>query len=80
MGELNAVITSYLPLQEKWKNNGQSGRVVLKLAKRSKWSDEEKLNELLPKLHGEAGEFVFDQLKNKTLSNYRKLISELDSR
>lgn len=50
------------------------------VASRSRWSDEEKLDELLPKLHGEAGEFVFDQLKHKTRSNYRKLVDELDSR
>lgn len=29
------------------------------VASRSRWSDEEKLDELLPKLHGKAGEFVF---------------------
>jgi hypothetical protein len=50
------------------------------VASRSRWTDDEKLDELLPKLQGEAGEFVFDQLKHKTRSNYRKLINELDSR
>ncbi|CAC5421846.1 unnamed protein product [Mytilus coruscus] len=39
-----------------------------------------KLRELIPRLQGEAGDFVFDQLPNKTLDKYTKLIKELRNR
>ena len=32
------------------------------------WNDECKLKELLPRLQGEAGDFAFDQLSERTLS------------
>ncbi|CAC5362425.1 unnamed protein product [Mytilus coruscus] len=39
-----------------------------------------KLRELIPRLQGEAGDFVFDQLPSKTLDKYTKLIKELRNR
>ncbi len=44
------------------------------------WNDEEKLAELLPRLHGAAGEFVYGQLSIGVRNNYRSLMAELDSR
>lgn len=43
-------------------------------------SEKEKLKELLPRLQGEAGDFAFDQLPQKTLGNYRKLVNEMNAR
>ncbi|MEW8546416.1 MAG: hypothetical protein AB2693_23100, partial [Candidatus Thiodiazotropha sp.] len=50
------------------------------VAKRRGWSEETKLDNLLPKLQGKAGEFVFTQLPRQTLSHYEDLIKELNSR
>ena len=50
------------------------------VAERRSWSDEMKLDNLLPKLQGKAGEFVFTQLPRHTLSDYGALIKELNSR
>ncbi|MCG7867519.1 MAG: hypothetical protein JAY74_14290 [Candidatus Thiodiazotropha taylori] len=50
------------------------------IAERRSWSDEMKLDNLLPKLQGKAGEFVFTQLPRPTLSDYGALIKELNSR
>lgn len=50
------------------------------IAERRSWSDEMKLDNLLPKLQGKAGEFVFTQLPRHTLSDYGALIKELNSR
>lgn len=50
------------------------------IAHRRRWTDEEKLDELLPRLQGGAGEFVFTQLPKLALSNYRELIRELSYR
>jgi len=44
------------------------------------WNDECKLKELLPRLQGEAGDFAFDQLSERTLSKYSKLVKELQNR
>ncbi len=44
------------------------------------WNNEERLDELLPKLQGEAGEFVFSQLPPAIRGNYKALMKELDSR
>ena len=44
------------------------------------WDNEEKLGEILPKLQGSAGEFVFTQLRQDVLTDYNALISELDCR
>ena len=50
------------------------------IAYRPHWTSEDKLDQLLPKLQGTAGEFVFSQLKASVLSNYDQLIAELHSR
>ncbi|MCG7879269.1 MAG: retrotransposon gag domain-containing protein, partial [Candidatus Thiodiazotropha endolucinida] len=50
------------------------------IANRRQWSNETKLDNLLPKLQGKAGEFVFTQLPSHTLSHYEDLIKELNSR
>ena len=42
--------------------------------------DEEKLYELLPKLQGVAGEFVYRQLSQRTRSSYRRIVRELRNR
>lgn len=44
------------------------------------WSDKEKLGQLLPRLQGSAGEFVYEELEPKTLRNYGKLKKELGYR
>ena len=49
-------------------------------AERRGWSDDKKLDNLIPKLQGKAGEFVFTQLPRSTLSCYNELIKELNSR
>ena len=50
------------------------------IAERRNWSEECKLDNILPKLQGKAGDFVFSQLSKHTLSCYRELIKELNSR
>ena len=50
------------------------------IAKRQGWSDEQKLDILLPKLQGEAGRFVYEQLGSKVRNNYKKLKRELTNR
>ena len=49
------------------------------VAERRGWSDDKKLDNLIPKLQGKAGEFVFTQLPRGTLSCYSELIKELNS-
>ena len=50
------------------------------VAKRRNWDDDTKLDNLLPKLQGRAGDFVFTQLSEETISCYSQLIKELNSR
>ena len=50
------------------------------IAKRQGWTDEEKLDILLPKLQGEAGSFVYEQLSSKMRNSYKTLIKELKNR
>ena len=50
------------------------------IAQRRGWSKEEKLDELIPRLQGDAGNFVFDQLSTKDRNNYDKLCKELTNR
>ena len=50
------------------------------IAERRKRSEEVKLDNLLPKLQGKAGDFVFTQLCRDTLGCYRELVKELNSR
>ena len=46
----------------------------------SHWSDQEKLVELLPRLQGATGEFVYGQLTHENRINYNTLITELNNR
>jgi hypothetical protein len=50
------------------------------VAKIQGWSQEVKLGELLPKLQGAAGDFVYGQLPSRTLDRYKDLVKELTSR
>ena len=50
------------------------------IADRSSWSENKRLDELLPKLQGVAGDFVFSQLDNNTRNNYKRLVNELHFR
>ena len=50
------------------------------IAEMREWSKKEKLDELLPRLQGAAGEFVYGQLTSTTWKNYKELISELENR
>ena len=62
--------------QEKWEawHNRFEAVAVLR-----GWNKHDQLQELLPRLHGEAGDFTFDQLSKKTLGSYRKVIKELNN-
>jgi hypothetical protein len=50
------------------------------VASRCGWGNEQKLDHLLPKLQGVAGEFVYGQLDRKVRMNYKGLIKELNHR
>ena len=50
------------------------------VADRRGWNDEQCLDELIPKLQGNAGDFVFNQLSSRVRRNYRSLVNELNSR
>lgn len=50
------------------------------VATRRGWSNEEKLDELLPRMQGTAGEFVFGQLSGQDRTNFRGLTKELGNR
>ena len=50
------------------------------IAERRYWNEETKLDNLLPKLQGKAGDFVFTQVTKQTLGNYSELVKELNSR
>ena len=50
------------------------------VADRRRWSEEERLDEILPRLQGTAGEFLFGQLRREVRCNYVQLVSELNSR
>ncbi len=50
------------------------------IAKRYNWDDEDKLDHLLPRIEGQASEFVFTQLPRAILSDYQNLVAELNSR
>ena len=45
-----------------------------------RWNNEKKLDELLPRLQGPAGEFVYGQLSHRIRTDYDALIKELNSR
>ena len=44
------------------------------------WGDEKCLDILLPKLQGQAGDYVFDELSQKECSNYKVLVKFLKHR
>ncbi|MCG7878230.1 MAG: retrotransposon gag domain-containing protein, partial [Candidatus Thiodiazotropha endolucinida] len=50
------------------------------IADRRRWSEDAKLDNLLPKLQGKAGELVFSQLFKEVLGSYGELVKELNSR
>ncbi|MES9884543.1 MAG: zinc finger CCHC domain-containing protein [Sedimenticola sp.] len=50
------------------------------IAERRNWGDEDKLDELLPRLQCGAGEFVFTQLPRSSLRSYNELVMELGYR
>ena len=59
---------------EVWYNRFQEVALI------SHWSDQEKLAELLPRLQGAPGEFVYGQLTHENRINYNTLITELNNR
>ena len=50
------------------------------IARRYGWDDDDKLDNLLPMIEGQASEFVFAQLPTEVLSDYHELTSELTRR
>ena len=44
------------------------------------WDEHEKLQEVLPRLQGEAGDFAFDKMPQKNITKYKRLIRELSNR
>lgn len=44
------------------------------------WTEQEKLRELLPRLQGKAGEFVYGQLSRGVRSDFKQLVQELKHR
>ena len=50
------------------------------IAKRFNWSIDDKLDNLLPRIEGQAAEFVFSQLPPHILEDYRELVQEMHSR
>ncbi|KAH3866624.1 hypothetical protein DPMN_029722 [Dreissena polymorpha] len=50
------------------------------IARRYGWEEEDKLDNLLPRLEGQASEFVFTQLPSRILSDYERLTREITSR
>ena len=50
------------------------------VADRRNWTDADRLDEILPRLQGAAGEFVFGQLRREVRGDYAHLVSELNGR
>ena len=50
------------------------------VARLHRWDRTRKLQELMPRLHGQAGEFVYEQLSGEARNNYDVLIDELNNR
>ncbi|KAH3896993.1 hypothetical protein DPMN_021177 [Dreissena polymorpha] len=50
------------------------------IARRYGWEEKDKLDNLLPRLEGQASECVFTQLPSRILSDYERLTSEITSR
>ena len=49
------------------------------IAQLNTWNETTKLNQLLPRLEGDAWEFVFGEHPQEITCNFRKLIEELES-
>ena len=76
VGFSNAKLPSFTG-KEKWEVWINRFEAVASL---QNWDDRNKLSELLTRLQGEAGNFVFDQLNKKTLKSYQNLVQELQNR
>ena len=50
------------------------------IAYRYSWSEEDKLDQLLPRLEGTAAQFVFAQLPPLVLNDYQELVAAMNSR
>jgi len=50
------------------------------VARLNHWSEHRKLQELLPRLQGQAGDFAYSQLPREVRGSYGRLIAELNSR
>ena len=50
------------------------------IAQLNNWDETTRLNQLLPRLQGDAGEFVYGELPQEITCNFKKLIEELESR
>jgi hypothetical protein len=50
------------------------------VARLQNWNNKGKLQELLPRLQGAAGDFAFDQMSESTLNSYSKLVNDLKNR
>jgi hypothetical protein len=50
------------------------------VARLRRWDNEQKLDEILPRLQGPAGEFVYGQLSHRVRTDYDALVKELNSR
>ena len=50
------------------------------IATRQGWNEEDKLDAILPKLQGPAGDFVFGQLLRATRGNFKLLVKEIGTR
>ena len=50
------------------------------VALRRGWNNDDKIDQILPKLQGQAGEFVFGQLSPEIRGNFSSLVKELEHR
>jgi len=50
------------------------------VANKQNWSSNKKLNEILPRLQGPAGDFVYGQLTHKSRSHYKTLCKKLSNK
>ena len=50
------------------------------IADRMGWDNEERLDNLIPRLQGTAGDFAFSQLREQSLQSYKELVREISNR
>ena len=50
------------------------------IGQRFSWTDDEKLDQILPRLEGQAAQFAFVQLPSEMIHNYREFCREMNSR